>query len=91
MRILEALGKISAFGLGWQDSDPDGDGVGHWVTPRIPGQYNDYESGLYYNWYRYYDLGTLAAIGDGEQHFGSKQERVLCVLKYNPRNRETIE
>jgi len=38
--------------------DPDGDGVNTFVNLRFPGQYHDFESGLYYNYYRYYDSLT---------------------------------
>ena len=48
----------SAFGLSPADEDPYGDGINTIVNLRFPGQYYDAESGLHYNWNRYYDTRT---------------------------------
>ncbi len=48
----------AAFGTGLADEDPDGDGNLTVLSHRFPGQYRDHESGLYYNYYRYYDPST---------------------------------
>ena len=47
-----------AFGETAPNQDPDGDGNLTTVNLRYPGQYYDSETGLYYNWHRYYDPKT---------------------------------
>lgn len=46
-----------AFGNFKIEKDPDRDGTNVNVRLRFPGQFKDGESGLYYNWNRYYDPG----------------------------------
>ena len=50
--IYQAYGEVAV------DNDPDGNGVTVTFNYRFPGQWVDIESGLYYNFFRYYDPKT---------------------------------
>jgi RHS repeat-associated protein len=50
--------KSDAFGTTAPDEDPDGDGTNVTLDHRFAGQWLDSESGLYYNYFRYYDPKT---------------------------------
>ena len=52
------LWNSDAYGLGFVDNDPDGDGQGFVYNLRLPGQYADVETGLNYNYYRDLDPAT---------------------------------
>ena len=46
------------FGKATVNEDPDGDGNTVTLNVRMPGQYYDQETGLHYNYFRYYDPAT---------------------------------
>jgi RHS repeat-associated protein len=46
------------FGDSPVNQDPDGDGIAFVYNLRFPGQYYDAETGLHYNYFRYYDPWT---------------------------------
>jgi RHS repeat-associated protein len=52
------LWNSDPYGLGFTDSDPDGDGQVFVYNLRLPGQYYDVETGLNYNYSRDYDPAT---------------------------------
>ena len=63
-QVTDSSGKViwrwdaDPFGATLPNEDPDGDGVATVVNLRFPGQYYDAETGLHYNYFRYYDPTT---------------------------------
>jgi len=47
--------QYDPFGKATVNEDPDGDGNSVTLNVRFPGQYYDQETGLHYNYFRYYD------------------------------------
>jgi len=47
--------SFQPFGQASVNQDPDGDSQAFSLDLRLPGQIRDAETGLHYNWYRYYD------------------------------------
>ncbi|WP_316365449.1 phospholipase effector Tle1 domain-containing protein [Candidatus Thiodiazotropha sp. CDECU1] len=62
--VSDAKGRLvwrahyAPFGRAHIEDDPDGDQVAFQLNLRLPGQYEDTETGLHYNYYRYYDPET---------------------------------
>jgi len=50
--------RYDPFGKAVVDEDPDGDGNSVTFNVRFPGQYYDQETGLHYNYFRYYNPST---------------------------------
>jgi len=50
--------QYDPFGKATFNEDPDGDANSVTLNVRFPGQYYDSETGLHYNYFRYYDPGT---------------------------------
>jgi RHS repeat-associated protein len=50
--------KGDAFGATLPEEDPDADGQATTLHLRFPGQYFEAETGLHYNWHRYYEPWT---------------------------------
>lgn len=69
-------GKYQAFGQAILATDPDGNGTAFTLNQRFPGQMEDGETGLSYNWNRYFNTtigryGTVDPLtfSDGTDHY----------------------
>jgi len=87
--------SYTPFGLGTPQDDVDGDGNRVTLNIRFPGQYYDAESGLHYNWHRYYDpeLGryiTSDPLGlyDGPSTYGYAHQNP--VNKFDPNGQSAL-
>ena len=67
-----------AFGETAPNNDPDGDGNLTTINLRYPGQYFDSETGLHYNWNRYYDPKTGRFITADPRSVGKHVENMLA-------------
>jgi len=56
--IVVWTGQYDPFGKTTINEDPDGDETPVTFNVRLPGQYYDRETGLHYNYFRYYDPAT---------------------------------
>ena len=95
-RLTNETGEIvwkwagDVFGTDLAQADFDGDGYPVEFNMRFPGQYYDYESGLHYNWNRYYDpqMGryiTSDPIGleGGINTYGYAMQNPTAYFDYN--------
>lgn len=76
--------ESDAFGSTLPNEDPDGDTQTVTINLRFPGQYFDKESGLHYNWRRFYDpkLGRYMSpdpvgLASGANLFGYAKQNPL--------------
>jgi len=56
--VVVWTGEYDPFGKATVNDDADADGNAVAFNVRLPGQYYDQETGLHYNYFRYYDPGT---------------------------------
>lgn len=83
------------FGSEAPRDDPDADGIQNNINIRFPGQYYDYESGLHYNWNRYYDPETGRYVTSDPIGLDGGVNTYLFseanpVIKYDPDGLESV-
>ena len=82
--------ESDAFGSTLATQDPDADGKATVINLRFPGQYYDAESGLHYNWNRYYDSASERYVSSdpiglegGLNTFGYVEQSPLLFRAFN--------
>ncbi len=66
------------------NEDPDGDGTAVTMNIRLPGQYFDAETGLNYNWHRYYDPAVGRYVQAEPLSFGETPTKSFLYSDNNP-------
>ena len=74
------------FGQATVDEDVDGNGNPVALPVRFPGQYYDQETGLHYNWHRYYDPATGRYIISDPIGLGGGDLNLYSYVFQNPVN-----
>ena len=67
-----------------EDTDPDGDGVEVEQPFRFPGQYEDAETGLYYNYFRDYDPALGRYVEADPIGLGGGDINLMSYVRQNP-------
>ena len=73
-----------AFGSTAPNEDVDNDGRLTTIHLRFPGQYHDMESGLHYNWHRYYDPQVGRYTQSDPSRIGGRHQYLLPMPTQTP-------
>jgi len=76
--------EYDPFGKATVNEDPDGDGSSVRFNLRSPGQYYDEETGLHYNYFRYYDPSTGRYITADPIGFDGGDLNLYAYVHNNP-------